>query len=574
VNFAGWWSLGAAAPATQYREVAADLWQEVEETRTPTWALRVPSVTASLPVALLLLTLLGYMAARKVTLFAAHSEAHAFALTVFCCVAALPFIAIRYADIPYLLRVIVRGIGIVVFVQVLFDAFGPAPPAPNILFGEASAHVLFFRWAAVIAVAAGVVGMLRPAYMLPLFYYYILWRHLIGPRSDIFVAPTDYLAMLDGGAFAVIGAIIAVAATSEWTLSRFPWLHGLLQDMPAAVLRRKTSSLIWAVVVGAHLGNYFWSGVEKLVVGGPEPWTWLLSNPTQTAIVLGLERGDNPLATFPALLQFSWDTISNFALAFNFVVLSTQLLSPLTILRVRWLLFFILLFDVFHIGVYFTLGALFHFWIAVNLIVYISAWRLKDSEITPLMKVVCIGVILFGHTFFYTNRLGWLDAARLASPQFYALTKDGREVWMPPVYFGIYSYAIAQTAFYVPEGHFEHRIGGTTKNLADWHDSTACSPTTITTDQEVGATLASVDRLVRETHDFMEHHPAIKNDNLYYLYPHHMQPNPWVFTEFNRLRLEDIVGYKYVVDSVCLTLRNGVLVRDVKHRTELRFDVR
>ena len=124
-----------------------------------------------------------------------------------------------------------------------------------------------------------------------------------------------------------------------------------------------------------------------------------------------LERGDNPLATFPTLLQFSWDTISQFGLAFNFFVLGAQLLAPLAILRVRWLLFFTLLFDVFHIGVYMTLGALFHFWIAVNLIVYTSAWRLKDNQITPMMKLVCIAATLFGHTIFYTNFLGWLDGA-------------------------------------------------------------------------------------------------------------------------------------------------------------------
>ncbi|MFL5333210.1 MAG: hypothetical protein ACJ8H8_08500, partial [Geminicoccaceae bacterium] len=526
--------------------------------------------------ALLLLSLLGYLAARKVTLFAAHqSETHAFALTVFCCIAALPFIAIRYSDIPYLLRMIVRGIGIVVFVQMLFDGFAAVPPAPNIIWGEANAHVLFFRWGALIAVLAGAVGMLRPAFLLPLFYYYILWRHLIGPRTDMWVTDTDYFAMLDGGAFAAIGALIAVTATSDWVLSRFPWLRGMLQDMPAAVLRLKTTNLIWAVVVGAHLGNYFCSGVAKLVAGWPEPWTWLLSNPTQTAIVIGLERGDNPLATFPTLLQFSWDSISNFALAFNFFVLGAQLLSPLAILRKRSLLFFTLLFDIFHIGVYFTLGALFHFWIAVNLIVYLSVWRMKESDITPMMKAVCITAVIFGHTVFYTNFLGWLDAARLASPQFYALTKDGREVWMPNVYFGIYSYSIAQTAFYVPEGQFPHHIGGNIKSLADWHDARACMESPVAKPQEIGgATLGSVDRLVHETHAFMQRYPEIKNDNLYYLYPHHMQPNPWVFTEFNRLKLDDIVGYKYVVDSICLSLRDGALVRDVKNRAEFRFDVR
>jgi hypothetical protein len=526
-----------------------------------------------LPLALLLLSLLGYAAARKVTHFADRSEAHAFALTVFCCIAALPFIAIRYADIPYLLRVVVRGMGLIIFAQVLFDSFGPVPPAPNILFGDANAHVLFFRWGAVIAVAAGTLGMFRPAYILPLCYYYILWRHLIGPRTDMSVSSNDYLAMLDGAAFATIGALVSVSVTSDWALSRFRWLHRLLQDISAAVLRQNTSSLIWAVVVGAHLGNYFCSGLAKLKAGGPEPWTWLLSNPTQIPIVIGLERGDNPLATFPTLLQFSWDSISNFALAFNFFVLGAQLLAPLAILRVRWLLFFTLLFDLFHIGVYFTLGALFHFWIAVNLIVYASAWRLKDRDVTPIMKVACILATLFGHTIFYTNFFGWLDAAQVASPHFYAVTREGREEAVPPAYFGIYSYTIGHGALYFPEGHFPHRWGGNTNGVAEWRRAMACTPIQSPSQHIGGATLASVNRLVHETHDFMRRYPAIKNNNLYYLYPHHMPPNPWIFTGFNRLQLEDIVGYKYVVESVCLTLRNGALVRNVKHHTEFRFDV-
>ena len=537
-------------------------------------ALRIPSAAISLPFLLLLLSLLAYRAAKKLTFYAAgQSETHGFALVVFCCVAALPFVGIRYADVPRMLRAILRGIGVVVLVQVLFDAFGPVPPAPNVIFGAANEHTLFFRWGALIAVIAGFASLWRPIFLMPLFIYYVAFRLLIGPAAGIWVTDTDYLSMLDAGVFAVFGGVIAVVATSDWTLKRLPALRALMSDMPADVLRLKAANLVWAVIVGAHLGNYFCSGVAKLMAGGPAPWTWLLQNPTQTAIVIGTERGDNPLATFPSLLQFSWDTISTFGLAFNFFVLFAQLLAPLAILRVRWLLFFTLLFDIFHIGVYMTLGALFHFWIAVNLIIYTSAWRLKENEITSMMKLVCVLTVLFGHTIFYTNWLGWLDGAKLASPQFYAVTKDGREVWMPQVYYGIYSYTIAQAATYVPEGHFNFRIGGNNLNLNDWHDATSCGPRVAET-QTTGATLKDMENLVRDTHSFMVRHPYIKNDNLYYLYPHHMQPNPWVFREFNRLNIEDIVGYKYVVESVCLTLRDGQLVRDVRKRDEYRFDVR
>src|SRR4051812_46479034 len=208
-------------------------------------------------------------------------------------------------------------------------------------------------------------------------------------------------------------------------------------------------------------------------------------HPTQMAIAIGLESGNNPLAAFPTLLQFGWDTISNLALPLNFFVLGSQLLAPLAILRVRSLLLFTLLFDIFHIGVYLTLGALFHFWIAVNLIICASAWRLKESELTPAMKVTCILATLFGHTIFFTNFLGWLDAAQLVSPRFYAVTKDGQRERASPAYFGAYSYTVGHGALYIPEGHFPHRYGGNTHNLKDWREATACIPRR-SPSQEVG----------------------------------------------------------------------------------------
>jgi hypothetical protein len=71
----------------------------------------------------------------------------------------------------------------------------------------------------------------------------------------------------------------------------------------------------------------------------------------------------------------------------------------------------------------------------------------------------------------------------------------------------------------------------------------------------------------------MRIHPAVKNLNLYYLYPNHMPANPLMFSDFNRLTIGDIVGYRYRVESVCLGLHNGVLTRDVRKRTEMPIDV-
>jgi len=239
---------------------------------------------------------------------------------------------------------------------------------------------------------------------------------------------------------------------------------------------------------------------------------------------------------------------------------------------VRTLAIICLLFDMFHVGVYLTLGAMFHFWIVMNLIIYTSALRLRESDFTLTMKICCVAATLFGSFFFYTNYLGWLDSGKLVSTSFVAVTRDGRQVPVPQGYFGIYSYSIAQAKMYIPDDSFRRRIAGNNHNLTEWRDATSCGPEIIH-HQESDVSLDQILGFMRKTHQFMKDHPYIKQENLYYFYPQHMLPNPFIFTEFNRLKIDDIVAYKYVVESVCLSLDNGKLVRDVRKRNEYQANV-
>jgi hypothetical protein len=536
-------------------------------------AIRLPSASTRLSVVLLCLSLLVYKIAHRALYEVGHygSDIEAFGIVAVSFAAACLFAAVHYASVPWLLRVILRGIGAFILVQVLFDAFGAVAPPPNILFGVDAPHALFFRYAALLAVLAGVASLWRPAFVLPLLFYYVMFRMRIGAIDGVSIVETDYLSLLDTGSFAAEGALLTVLVTSEWASERLPWLRRALGDVDRLKLRDAAAGLIWAVLVGGHLGNYFYSAITKLQAGWPAPWTWVVSNPTQTAIVIGLDRGDNPMATFPWLVQHTWDAIRNNALLFNIFVIGTQLASVIACVRVRTLAIICLLFDIFHIGVYLTLGALFHFWIVMNLIIYTSALRLREEEFTPLMKACCIAATLFGSYFFYTNYLGWLDSGKVVSTNFVAETRDGREVPVPSGYFGIYSYSIAQAKMFIPDDSFRRRIAGNNHNLEEWHDAISCGPEILHA-QSSDVSLAQVLGFIRRTDSFMRDHPYIKEYNLYYFYPQHMLPNPFVFTDFNRLKIDDIVAYKYVVDSVCLSLNNGKLVRDVRKRNE--YEVR
>jgi hypothetical protein len=524
-------------------------------------------------VLLLVAVVLAAISRRAVIYIARWSDVYAFFVVIAAFGGAIAFSFVRWRDFSPPLRMLAFAVGMTIFVQHLFDSLGPYPGPPNVLFGSGGG-LLFFRWGALVAIVAGLASIWRPAFLIPLLYFYLSWRYVIGVFSGIYVTETDYLGMLDVGYLSVLGVLTTICLTSAWATDRLPWLRRTMASPDGVdALRQRAFGLIWACGVGAHLGSYFWSGMQKLHAGGEKPWTWLFENPTQISILIGLERGDAALAAWPRALQFVWDTIVDHQLLFNIVVLFSQLLSPLAGLSTRALTFFCLLFDAFHIGVYLTLGAVFLFWILFNLYIVAAARTLPRDGFTPAMKVVLIVSLFAGRFFFYTNYLGWLDGAKLASPQFYVETRDNRQILAPSTFFGIFSYMIAAGAMHIPDNHFRLRVGGNNRDLASWHDARTCGPEVIER-PENWVTMEAVESLVRRTDRFFRANPWVKDTNGFYVYPHHMLSNPWMYPEFNKLRMDDIVAYHYVVDSVCLGLSEGRLVRDVRKRTDVRIDPR
>jgi hypothetical protein len=521
--------------------------------------------SGAMPVLVLAGALILYAALRFGLLaVAASTPANCLAMDIAATGAAAWFHGLRYAEIPAVLRPLMRGIAGVVLVQVAFDGstllYGPAPMLTG-------ANGAFFSLGTAIAIAAGLAALWRPSFTLPLMFHYVAFRHQLNRVSGVEISETDYLSMLDVGEFAAIGALFTVFLTSRRGRHLLPaWVD-------LSELKTSAAMLVFIWAVGAHLGNYFISGWTKIQAGGGDPLFWLLHNPTQTSILIGLERGDNPLAAWPSLVQFSWDAIVTAGIGLNAFVLGVQIFAPLALLHRRVLMAFTLMYDMFHVAVVGTLGAFFFYWIAVNLLIYASCRRIDDRAMTPLAKAVGLVSVLGAHIFFYTSHLGWLDGAKLASPSFYAETRDGLTVPIPPVYFGLMSYSIGQTAMFIPEDHFPMRLGGNTYNRADWIDAQTCGPDTRHT-QNTGVTQATIESIVREGDAAMRRSPIVKDANLFYLYPHHMVPNPLMYRAFNRLSMDDIVGYRYSVESVCLGLKDGKLTRDVRKRTDFEIDVR
>ena len=470
----------------------------------------------------------------------------------------------RYAEIWRPLHILMRGAGAVIFAQICFDAFDPGAMTSNVIMGTDPLARLIVGF----ALLCGGLAISRPAFLLPMGLAYIQFRFGVPKLFGMGATSLDFLTLNDVATFGAMSLIGWRTVERHVGLVPWPVLREVVECPSSYGIFQR---LIWGVCVGAHLGNYFHSGLAKLMVGLPNPFFWIVENPTAQSIAIGLHRFNAPLAAWPELLQSYHDLLSNFVIPFNIAVFFIQLLAPLAIVKRRLLIVVTLFFDAMHIGIYFSLGAFFFFWVALNVVILLSLKAMKDADLTPALKITVVLTAVFGHFTFSTAQLGWMDGKKLVRELFYANTEDGRRVLVPPATFGLFSYQIAHGDLYVPEGHFRMRMGGNATR-ADWSDVSTCGPQTVT-NQVYVKSVDSIRDMVIATDTYFRHHPWVRDFQLYYVYPHHTPSNPVFFADYAATPLEKIRSYTYVVESACIGVSDGKLDNQVKVRSEYTFDV-
>jgi hypothetical protein len=299
---------------------------------------------------------------------------------------AVPLANVRYNQLTQLVRILIRGLGIVVLILILTDSpLEMAWPAAAAGFPHST---LFFRFGALISIASIILGLWRPSFLLPALVYYDLSRRVFANITSVDLVTTDYLNLLQIAEFALIGSLVTLfmfgradtlgPAVKAMANRLRPWLGGL-SPSDGDRLRKTAMDLVWSVAIGVHLSKYFWSGIVKLKMEG-SPWAWVFHNETYLGVLLGLERG-SPLLSSPFATQLFYGTLAYFVIIANVLVITAQVSSPFSILRVRYLLILAIFFELFHIVVFFSIAALFWTWIGVNTVVVICCSRLSARKI-------------------------------------------------------------------------------------------------------------------------------------------------------------------------------------------------
>jgi hypothetical protein len=486
--------------------------------------------------------------------------------------AAALFHKVEYSQFPGILATLTRVTALGVLFLLVFE------PPDYTLADSAQSYLLRYvdncYW---IALGAALVSLWRPSYLFAASLYVLSTRFVIDDISGFRISSLDIRYMLE---------IAQFLSLSLCALAVLKYFQEKCNDRNQGTLITKINTekleyCIAFIAIGLNLGNYFWSGVEKLVVG-PQLWTWAIENKTQNLMVVALNTGVLPTGAIPEFTQWLYDGFGKIVVVANLFTLFTQLFALFVVFRLRWLIWTALVYELFHAGIYFFGGVLFWPWIWTNASILFAVRGYSDKTIGLAPKLCCLITILLGHyvSLGGSAHLAWFDILDIKTSVVQAQSPEGNWVNVPVSYFLSHSFSISLGNLDRASisGHYRPTIWGSVNSYERLKTSGKCiEPPPLNRTESI---LGRMERIYKAKRFLIAHHRKMAEryeSNLtfqkYYFRGHHHPSNPWLYSEFNALDIRDIEAYRLLTRSVCLNLVNGKLDEKVLKVTEHRFEV-
>ncbi|MBZ6378298.1 hypothetical protein B5C34_00555 [Pacificimonas flava] len=512
------------------------------------------------PLMLLLAALLGFTLLKQGTDFIAAERPGL--ILVWCGVIALltgAFLPVGYGALPAYARTALRGGAVFLALYFALEPFA----VPYVTLPLDHPAVLFHghvRWA---AIPLAMLGVWRPSAVFGAAMLLWMTRGLHSELTGFYFSDLDIRNVAEILTFWGIGfCFIALAARLPLSAMRL----GLTGPE-----RLRAAIMVLTAGIGAHLANYFWSGLAKLWMDGGI-LSWILDNRLADGIPGALEKGTLPYAASPELVQLGYDALILLQVPVNLAAFGLQIFAIAAPLRKKWLLLATIGYDIFHVAVWLALGLLFWKWIALNFIITAILVAMPETAWSRTARATTMSFVVLGMLLFRTATLAWYDSPGFTSPYFVARLADGREMRIPNAFFRSSSYQVSQGRLWWPAeaGHFRHSIWGSVLSYDDLDAGRRCEAREIALDAEpLYGPPERLAEFVRAYHRQMQ--PRLDEDGrlAYYLVPHHHVPSPFVADPFYAVDKRRIDTYLFRLDSVCLGIEDGRLTRRVLKRTEL-----
>jgi hypothetical protein len=171
---------------------------------------------------------------------------------------ALLFLRVSYDGLGSIYKILARSTaaGLIAYLVLEPPSFTLADQA----YMHVAAYVDIAYWVALILTT---LGLWRPSFLFPAGFYVISTRYAANEISGFPISVLDIRYMIEMAQFLAIGACaVALLRRVVGRWSEHTW------TAPLRLLDLDTLSLCLAFsAIGFHLGNYFWSGIRKLLMG-------------------------------------------------------------------------------------------------------------------------------------------------------------------------------------------------------------------------------------------------------------------------------------------------------------------
>jgi hypothetical protein len=403
-------------------------------------------------------------------------------------------------------------------------------------------------------------------FALPVFVAMLWQKQLISQFLGMVISVTDYMPVLEFGFSLTLGFIIYHVLKRNKIVSEIKQSNGHLHVLETIML----------TAVSVHLANYLYSGIQKIIISDPW-WLWGAENPTYNLTLAALAVGAAPVSLFGhESIKTLLDTQVRFNMPLNYLLLFLQLSAVIAITRIRWAAFVTLMYDVTHIIIFIATGIFFYKWIWLNLLITVSLSTMKHKKISREIILLLICVMIFSPFVYFVAFLGWFDTPSFNDEFIEAVSDNGDVYRVPSNYFLSGSITFAQQRVLRNKpGHFPTNTYGSWQNKMNKTELSKIKSCQLP-NVEVSAfgsvpQRQHVSSLLRYHHKYILSHIDGNGIINYDIYPHHIFSMPWSYRKFHDLDKKTITSYRYVVESKCLSYKDGV--RSSKKLLRGEFDV-
>ena len=484
---------------------------------------------------------------------------------------AFSFYFIKYSSFESLFQGLARSCAIGMAIYLIVE-----PTDLTLVYPEQQWRYEFANFMYPLAVVFAIVGIWRPSFVFLPATYAIAIRYMSADIYGIESGTLDIRYLAEMCQYLTVSSVVLYFLNK--ICSKSP---GKNKNICFLIQDHALEICIAFNAIAFHFGNYFWSGVAKLA-HGPSITTWILENPTHNTITVALEKGVLIFGQWPMVTDYIYKLFSITVIPINTFILITQFAAIVAIFSRKLIIWSSIFYDALHIGLYILNGLFFWPWVWINIAILFGVKKMRDTPINTIAKISCFLVITMGSLLGYVKyaHLAWLETPNIKSPYFEVKTPTNNWLKVPLSFFGSHLYSVShgsidksiQIDHYLPSNwsavkfeEFVERDG--CQNPRSYDDSMYESLS------EKIAREHHISTFIRERHRQVLKRLDDEGRFFPYLQSHHHPSNPLLYSEFNQLDLRKVKEYRFVVESVCLSLDSGNLKRKVINGYKVAINV-